>query len=109
MKSIQTDELKTLMSREDDLTLINTLDAKHFNETRIPGSINVPQSEDGFAEKVEQAVGGKSQPVVVYCASQECNSSTQAAEKLDDAGFSQVIDYEPGAKGWQESGESIAS
>lgn len=32
------------MSGEDDLMLVNTLDAEHFDETRTPGSINIPQS-----------------------------------------------------------------
>jgi len=108
MESIQTGDLKTLLSNENDLVLVNTLDAKHFDQTRLPSSINIPQAQDDFVERVEEVVGDKSRPVVVYCASSECDSSTKGAEKLDEAGFSRVIDYEPGAEGWRESGEQLA-
>ncbi|KAA5545387.1 rhodanese-like domain-containing protein [Roseiconus nitratireducens] len=109
MQAIQTGDLKTLMSAEENLMLVNTLDQEHFDKTRIPGAINIPQSQDQFAEKVEAATGDKSRPVVVYCASADCNSSTKAAKKLDAAGFSQVLDYEVGAKGWKDSGESLGN
>lgn len=108
MQSIQTDDLKTLMSSKDDLLLVNTLDTEHFDQTRLPGSINVPQSQDDFTQKVEEVAGAKSRPVVVYCASSGCDSSTKGAEKLEQAGFSKVMDYEAGAKGWRKAGESLA-
>jgi rhodanese-related sulfurtransferase len=107
MQSIQTGDLKTLLSSESDLLLVNTLDPEHFDDTRLPASINIPQSQPQFADKVEAAAGDKSRPVVVYCASSDCNSSTKGAQKLEEAGFAQVIDYEPGAKGWKDAGEQL--
>lgn len=109
MKPIDTNDLKQLRQNNDQLLLVNTLDPDHFDQTRIPGSINIPQSQDDFAAKVQQQATDRSQPVVVYCASEDCPSSTHAAEKLDRAGFSNVMDYEAGAKGWSKAGESLAS
>jgi len=49
---------------------------------------------------------GRHKPVVVYCASEQCNSSEKAAKKLEDAGFTAVSRYTGGAAAWQkEAGE----
>ncbi|UUO08091.1 rhodanese-like domain-containing protein [Blastopirellula sp. J2-11] len=108
MKAITTAELQNLKERGEAITLINTLPAESFAETHIPDSINIPRDQDDFAEKVEQAVGGKSQPIVVYCASEDCPSSTKAAKELESQGFTNVSDYEGGAKSWKQSGHELA-
>jgi rhodanese-related sulfurtransferase len=107
MKSITTDRLQKLQNESDDFLLVNTLDAEHFPKTKIPGSVNIPQSQDDFTAKVLEASGSKQKLVVTYCASEECNSSTQAAKKLEDAGFN-VADYEGGAKAWKDAGQPLA-
>lgn len=108
MKAMSTDELKTMLTGSDGkLTVVNTLPPEHFTKTRIPGSINIPEQNEDFAARVEAAAGSKNQPVVVYCASQQCDSSTRAAEKLDAAGFAMVYDYQDGAQGWQHAGNSL--
>jgi rhodanese-related sulfurtransferase len=110
MKAITTDGLQALKAQEKDLTLVNTLAADEFEKTKIPGAINIPLQNTDFAARVEQEAGGKDQPVVVYCASQQCNSSEKAAEKLEAAGFTSVSRYTGGAAAWQkEAGEVHAA
>ncbi|WP_233902925.1 rhodanese-like domain-containing protein [Stieleria maiorica] len=99
--------MKTLKAENKDFLLVNTLDAKHFAQTRIPDSINIPLSQGGFTDKVLNTAGSKQKLVVVYCASDDCDSSTKAAKELDDAGFN-VADYEGGAAAWKASGEPLA-
>ncbi len=106
MKEITTQELKQMRSEGQDFVLINTLDPEHFQETHIPDSVNVPQSEPGFADRVLELIGTKDRQVVVYCASRECDSSEQAADKLEQAGFN-VVDYAGGAAEWQQAGERL--
>ena len=106
MKTITTDELKSLRDKNGGLTLVNTLGAESFEKTRIPGAINIPLDDSDFVTRVEQKAGSKDKPVVVYCASQQCNSSEKAAEKLEAAGFTAVSRYTGGAAAWQkEAGE----
>jgi len=107
MKSITTERLQTLQSENRDFLLVNTLDAEYFQKTKIPGSVNIPLLKDDFTTKVLEASGSKQKMVVTYCASDECNSSAQAAEKLEDAGFN-VADYEGGAKAWKDAGQPLA-
>lgn len=109
MQGISAEQLKQMQSRDEDFLLVNTLDEEHFLKTRIPGAVNIPQSSDDFAAEVEQKAGGKSKPVVVYCANQQCDSSSKAAQKLEAAGFAVVLDFESGAEGWQQAGETLES
>jgi rhodanese-related sulfurtransferase len=101
MHTITTRQLKQMQERDPELTLINTLDEDAFDETRVPGAINIPLASEDFVARVEQQAGGKNQTVVVYCASAQCNSSEKAAGKLQQAGFTNVIDYQGGAEAWQ--------
>jgi len=110
MKTITTDGLEALKTQGKGVTLVNTLAADQFEKTKIPGAINIPLQNSDFAARVEQEAGGKDKPVVVYCASQQCNSSEKAAEKLEAAGFTAVSRYTGGAAAWQkEAGEVHAA
>jgi rhodanese-related sulfurtransferase len=105
MKAISTTELRKLREEQTDVILVNTLAAESFEETRIPGAVNVPLEEDDFVRRVEALAGGKDRPVVVYCASRECNSSERAAAKLEEAGFTGVLDFAGGAAAWKSDTE----
>lgn len=65
----------------------------------IQGSRKIPLAE------LDQRVGelDKARDVVTYCASDQCNASKQAAEKLVAQGF-KVRAYEGGIKEWKEAG-----
>ena len=102
MRTIQASDLRDLIESSDGkISIVNTLPKESFDKTKIPGAINIPQTEPDFVDRVEEAIGGKSQPVVVYCASSKCDSSEQAAEKLDNAKFANVFDFAAGAEGWK--------
>ncbi|MBX7074850.1 MAG: rhodanese-like domain-containing protein [Pirellulales bacterium] len=101
MKTISTDELKIMRDKNAGLTLVDTLPAESFEATRIPGAISVPLDRSDFVARVEQESGGKDQPVVVYCASQECDASEKAARRLEIAGFTAVSRYTGGFDAWQ--------
>jgi rhodanese-related sulfurtransferase len=87
---------------------VNTLAADSFEKTRIPQAVNIPLEESDFVKRVEKQAGGKDKPVVVYCASHQCTSSEKAAEKLENAGFTQIIDFAGGFKAWQEESTEAA-
>lgn len=107
MNTLTAEQVRTHAERNSDLLLINTLDANDFASTQIPGSINIPQSQDDFVKRVEGEAGHRDREIVVYCASEKCNSSTQAAQKLQDAGFTNVYDFEAGAQGWKQAGKQL--
>jgi rhodanese-related sulfurtransferase len=107
MKTIEAQTLQKMQQDTPDLPVVNTLPEESFAATKIPGAVNIPGTSNDFVEQVEQQAGGKDRPVVVYCASAECDSSPKAAKRLEEAGFTQVFDFEAGAKGWQEAGNRL--
>lgn len=56
-----------------------------------------------FDERVQSVVPDKNAPVIVYCASNECQLSPQAAKHLDRLGYTQVFDYEAGKADWEKA------
>ena len=108
MKKIEAEQLKEMRANNQPLLLVNTLDEADFTTTKIPGAVNVPQASEDFTERVEQIAGGKDQRVIVYCANTECQSSKTGAETLEAAGFTDVYDFEAGAKGWRDAGDTLA-
>lgn len=103
MQSISRDDLKRMNETEKhDFILVNVLKPDAFNEKHIRTSVNVPVDYEGFEEKVEELAGSKDREVVVYCANFDCGASPKAAEKLEEAGFSHVYDYEGGTRDWFE-------
>jgi len=109
MQSITADQLIEMRQRNSNLLLVNTLPPDSFESTKIDGAVNAPQDDPDFVETVERYAGGKSKPVVVYCASSDCASSEKGAEKLEKAGFAEVFDFTAGAKGWEEAHAGSAS
>lgn len=109
MKTITTDELKALQGQKGNLTLVNTLSADAFEKTKIPGAINIPLESSDFAARVEQEAGGKNKPIAVYCASEQCDSSKKAGQKLESGGFTDVLRYTGGAAAWQQQAAEVPS
>jgi rhodanese-related sulfurtransferase len=108
MQTLTVEEFRTRRAKEDPL-VVNTLPEDAFRDAHIPESKNIPQSDPDFEKRVAEIAGGKERPVVVYCASAECDSSPKAAKKLEQAGFRRVYDFEGGLKAWKEAGGEVES
>ena len=101
MKTISRDDLKQMNETEhEDFVLINVLPRDAFNREHIRTSINIPVDEPSFLEQAEAVAGSKDRKIVVYCANFDCDASPKAAQKLEDAGFKEVYDYEGGTRDW---------
>lgn len=103
MKTIKADELKKTLTSKPEISVINVLDHKEFEAKHIPGTTNIPLSDPNFVKNVQNRVGDKTKPVVVYCANTKCDASEKAAKKLTDAGFTDVRDFVAGLAGWEEA------
>lgn len=109
MKKIEVKHVKALKNSGQEVALINVLPKDVFQKEHIPGSINIPltESPDEFVQQVESVVPSKNHQIIVYCASTMCSASTTAAEALDNAGFTQVMDFKGGMDDWKKAGENI--
>ncbi len=106
VNTITLEELERKMEEKDDFVLIDVLGEDHFEEGHIPDAVNIPLDQLG-AEALNRF--DKDQDLVVYCASESCQASPKAAEKLEELGFSNVTDFEAGIKGWEEGGHEVES
>jgi rhodanese-related sulfurtransferase len=101
MDSITKAEMENTLRKEKSALIINVLAEQYFEQQHIPGSINIPVKDNNhFVAEVDAKASSKNQKIIVYCASKDCQLSRKAVEKLLDAGFSNVWDYEPGTEGW---------
>jgi rhodanese-related sulfurtransferase len=104
METIKAEELKRILAGAIGTPVINVLDHDTYRDRHIPATINIPLDADDFVERVGHHVNDRTDPVVVYCASDKCNASEKAARKLEEAGFTRVRDFAPGIEGWEAAG-----
>lgn len=108
MQTISAEQLRNTLAGAEGAPVINVLDHSDYEERHIPGSINIPFDSDDFIARVRRHVDDRADPVIVYCASQECPLSERAAESLERSGFTNVRDFEAGMKGWELAGFEAA-
>jgi len=104
LTTITAEDLKEALASDHPPVLINTLPREAHEARHIPGSVNVPVDD---IEQVETLVPNKDDPIVVYCANADCTASPTAAEKLEERGYTNVVDFEDGYAGWRQAGYSL--
>jgi len=91
--------------RQRGFALVNVLGEGAFAMAHIPGSINIPQGNEGvFARRF-----AKDKEIIVYCGSPDCSVSENVAAALVNRGFRRVYHYVGGLSDWQQGGYAIAS
>lgn len=108
MKTLNARQLRRMMDGQAHITVIDVLPREHHEKEHIPGALNIPVKDADFVEQVTQQVDEKIAPIVVYCASRECDLSPTAAKQLDEAGFANVSDFEGGIEEWKAQGYEVA-
>ncbi|WP_442756111.1 rhodanese-like domain-containing protein [Methylocystis sp. JAN1] len=98
MQRISREQVQALMRR--NASIVEVLPEKSFREAHLPGAINIP-FDAAFDDRIQKALPDKEAPLVVYCASNECQLSPQAAEHLDRLGYAHVFDYKAGKADWR--------
>lgn len=106
MKILSCSDLKQMLEDQQDFMLLNVLSETSFRKAHIPNSQNIPVSEAGFVERVENVLRGKDKdyPIVTYCAGIHCNASKDAANLLIEADHTNVSAFEGGMEEWLEAG-----
>lgn len=101
VEDIQAD---TLLSDDNrDWLIIDVRSAEEYAEGHVPGAINIAHSE--IADKLDQIIGHKDKPVVVYCRSGY--RASKAAKVLTSNQFSKVKHLAGDMSGWIEAGHPV--
>lgn len=101
-KEITRQALAEALLSEKPPVVFEALDRKYFETGHLPGARVLPPAE--IDKLVPGQVTAKDTPIVVYCASDTCANSHQAAERLTAQGYDNVSIYAGGKKDWQEAG-----
>lgn len=99
IKTITAEQLMEKINKKENFKLVDVLLPSSYKKWHIPSSINIQLDE--IEEKASEFLDFKDE-IVVYCASYECQSSTKAARKLAELGYTNVTDYKGGKREWDE-------
>jgi len=83
---------------------IDARDSWDYSDGNIPGAINIPEYKFDY-EMVELL--NKNAIYTVYCGGTDCDISKRLAEKLQKAGFKNVLVFSGGWEEWVSSGYEI--
>ena len=99
---VSSEKAAQLMEDYDDEIVLDVRTPEEYAQAHIPDAINVPNEEIG--EDAVAQLPDKDQIILVYCRSG--NRSKEAAQKLADQGYTNVIEF-GGINDWH--GETVAS
>ena len=99
-RQIDMDQAISLMETESNYIIVDVRTLAEYNERHIPEAVNIPNENIGSEEITE--LPDKQQLILVYCRSG--NRSKQAAQKLADMGYTNVVEF-GGIKDWP--GETV--
>ena len=98
IEEIRPPELKRMLEKGEDFTLIDVREADEYAKGTIPGAVKLSR---GILERdIHQVVTDKSRKIVLYCGGGY--RSALAAVNLKKMGYTNVISMDGGWRGWQE-------
>ncbi len=105
-RTITREEVEAMIDAGDAIVL-EALPPAHWEQGHLPGALNLPH--DRVDELAPVIVPDKSTPIIVYCANGPCPNSGVAARRLEQLGYTNVVDYQLGKQDWVEAGLALES
>jgi rhodanese-related sulfurtransferase len=99
-ENISPKEMMDIMSRNNELIIVDTRIKEDFSQGHIKGAINLPYTNFKKMSKVLMAERGKE--IFVY--SEDGEKAKTICEFLSSLGFSKVRNIDGGIAGWKNSG-----
>jgi rhodanese-related sulfurtransferase len=92
---------------EGGVTLIDVHPEDSFHHLHLPGARNACVYNVGFLDDVRGISPDPSVPIVVYGGSDRSKASATAREKLEEAGYTAVVDFPGGIEEWVAAGFGV--
>jgi rhodanese-related sulfurtransferase len=102
LREISRDELWQKIEQGERFVLVDALAPMSFAHSHLPGAINLPP--EWVDERGPGRIPDRDAEIVVYCASETCDSSVEVGNRLVELGYPNVRHYVEGKKGWIEAG-----
>jgi 3-mercaptopyruvate sulfurtransferase SseA len=84
----------------DGVVFIDARDADDYKAGHIGGAINIPPTATHIYRRMVMSGISRDAPIIVYCRSELCPSSTYVAMSLIDDDFNRVSIYKSGWDDW---------
>lgn len=102
---ITRDALKAKLDAGEPVVLVEALPEKYYRDAHLPGAVNVPLAD--FEAGAPASLPDHGVEIVVYCASDTCQNSRIAGERLRALGYARVREYAGGKKDWLDAGYPV--
>lgn len=106
IKVIMREELVEKMELQSEVTIIEALPEKYYDDGHLPGAVQI--NHDELLEKQSLLPEGKEDVIVVYCSNIHCGNSHKLALILSELGYKNVYKYSGGKQDWAEAGLSFS-
>jgi rhodanese-related sulfurtransferase len=104
VKQITYDQFVRIRYSAEPYILLDVLPFRSFRDGHIEGAVSFPL--ETINEENASIILFADSKIITYSASNECYTSTAAAIKLTELGYS-VLDYKGGMKEWVEYGNML--
>ena len=104
---LSTAALATLVRAKAPAVILDARTAKWDDGQRIPGAQHL--TYEASAADVSALLPRKDTLIVTYCGSQKCPLSHKLAHRLQSLGYTNVLEYRDGIKGWRAAGNRTVS
>jgi rhodanese-related sulfurtransferase len=102
LPTIGREELWRKIQGGADFVLVDALSPISFAMAHLPGAVNMTlQLMD---DRARRRIPATDTEVVVYCADEDCDSSTTVANRLVELGYRNVRHYAGGRRDWEAAG-----
>jgi rhodanese-related sulfurtransferase len=99
---ISRESLCQKIERGDDFVLVDALPPLAYAASHLPGAMSLPPDFD--TDRARRRLPDRDTAIVVYCASETCDSSLVVADRLMELGYRNVLHYAGGKRDWIEAG-----
>lgn len=97
MKNITPQAVKQTIDNQKPVILLDVRTREEFARGKIAGAINIPVDE--VETKIETIIPNKTATIYVYCLS--ASRSPIAVEIMENLGYTNVYNMDPGLLGWR--------
>ena len=99
-KVVTTEALKEMMDSKKEFILIDARTKEEFDDAHIVDAINIPENK--FENASSKLPTDKNALLVIYCNGIKCGKSKKLAQKVEVAGYKNIMIYSEGFPVWEE-------
>ena len=95
-------DLQERLATGEPTVIVEALGPMYYDDAHLPGARNLPH--DQVDELAASVLPDLDATVVVYCSNTACQNSVIASRRLDELGYTHVLEYVEGKQDWIEAG-----